>query len=288
MSKKLKVAIIGTGNIGTDLLIKIQRSSLLECVCFVGRNINSPGIAKAISMGVKISDKSIEAILEDIDNIDLLFDATSAKDALYHWELLKDTKVQVIDLTPAKIGIICVPSINLNDVLKSKNINMITCAGQASIPMAYTLSKTHPDIDYIEIVVSSASVSAGPATRSNIEEFLDTTQKGLKQFANVSKAKVILNLNSVIPYINMQITIYANISNPNMELISTEMYKMAEQINKYVPGYSLVVPPTFENGRFVVMIKVVGLGDYLPTFAGNLDIINCAAIAVAEHISIHK
>ncbi|MCX8472136.1 MAG: hypothetical protein ORN85_00660 [Sediminibacterium sp.] len=165
---------------------------------------------------------------------------------------------------------------------------MITCGGQASIPMAYTLSKNHPNIEYIEAITNVASPGAGPATRANIDEYIDTTEEALMQFTNIPKAKVFLNVNPAIPYCNMQVTISANITNPNMELITTEMNKMVEKMKTYVPGYSLLVPPTYVNGRFVVMIKVVGLGDFLPTYAGNLDIINCAAIAVAEKISMNK
>ncbi|MCX8472553.1 MAG: hypothetical protein ORN85_02780, partial [Sediminibacterium sp.] len=244
--------------------------------------------ARAVSMGVKVSDKSIQAILDDIDNIDLLFDATSAEDALHNWKLLKDTKIQIIDLTPARIAGICVPSINIDEVLNCQNINMITCGGQASIPMAYTLCQNHHNIEYIEVITNVASPGAGPATRANIDEYLDTTEVALKQLTKVPNAKVVLNMNPAIPYCNMQVTISANITNPNMELITTEMNKMVEKMKTFVPGYSIVVPPTYENGVFMVMIKVVGLGDYLPTYAGNLDIINCAAIAVAEKISINN
>ncbi|MCX8480890.1 MAG: hypothetical protein ORN58_03135, partial [Sediminibacterium sp.] len=189
MRKKLNVAIIGSGNIGTDLLIKTQRSELLECVYFIGRNLQSPGIAKAIAMGIPVSDESIQAILKHKDKIDLIFDATSAKDATYHWSLLKDNHIQIIDMTPAKLGKLCVPSINLDEIINCKNINMITCGGQASIPIAYTLSNTHPNIEYIEVISSIASRSAGPATRLNLDEYVETTEMGLKQFAHVSNSK---------------------------------------------------------------------------------------------------
>jgi acetaldehyde dehydrogenase len=148
--KKLKVAIIGSGNIGTDLLIKIQRSKYLECVLFIGRNLSSPGMAKAISMGVKVSDESIRAIEKDPECCDLVFDATSAKDAKHHWEILEKLGKKVIDMTPAKIGEMCIPAVNIDDAIQKNNVNMVTCGGQASIPIAYLIGKTHSDIEYIE------------------------------------------------------------------------------------------------------------------------------------------
>ena len=165
--KKLRVAILGSGNIGTDLLIKAQRSNYLECVLFIGRNLASPGMGKAIALGVKVSDESIGAILKNPDTVDLVFDATSAKDAKVHWEILNKLGKIVIDLTPAKLGLLCIPAVNLDEVLKHRNVNMITCGGQASIPLVYLISKTQRNVGYIEVVSSIASKSAGPATRLN-------------------------------------------------------------------------------------------------------------------------
>jgi acetaldehyde dehydrogenase len=279
---KLKVAILGSGNIGTDLLIKVQRSKYLTCTLFIGRNLSSPGMAKAISMGVKVSDESIQAIEKDPDCCDLVFDATSAKDAAHHWEILEKLGKIVVDMTPAKLGGLCIPSVNLEESTLLKNVNMITCGGQASIPIAYLIGKTHPEIDYIEVVSSIASRSAGPATRLNLDEYVETTELGVKLFSGAKKTKAILNLNPAQPCIDMQTTIFAKVQNPNIEALKEEVTKMIESIKKYVPGYELLVAPIYENGRIVVMIKVQGLGDYLPRYAGNLDIINCAAIAVAE------
>jgi acetaldehyde dehydrogenase (acetylating) len=281
MNKK-RVAIIGSGNIGTDLLIKVQRSEYLECVLFIGRNLSSPGMAKAISLGVKVSDESIQAIVKDPDCCDIVFDATSAKDAIYHWTILEKMGKMVIDMTPAKIGGLCIPAVNIDESIILKNINMITCGGQASIPIAYLIGKIHKDIEYIEVISSIASKSAGPATRLNLDEYIETTELGVKLFSNAKRTKAILNLNPAEPCIDMQTTIFAQVENPNLELLKTEVDKMILSINKYVPGYKLLVSPIYENGKIVVMIKVQGLGDYLPKYAGNLDIINCAAIAVAE------
>jgi acetaldehyde dehydrogenase len=283
--KKLRVAILGSGNIGTDLLIKIQRSEFLECVLFIGRNLSSPGMAKAISMGVKVSDESIRAIEKDPDAVDLVFDATSAKDAAHHWAILEGLGKIVVDMTPAKLGGLCIPAVNLDEAVKQKNVNMITCGGQASIPMAYVIGKTQKDVKYIEVVSSIASRSAGPATRLNLDEYVDTTEMGLSIFSNVKKTKAILNLNPADPCIDMQTTIFAQVDNPDMEALKKEVDIMIESIRNYVPGYSLLVAPIYENGRIVIMVKAQGLGDYLPKYAGNLDIINCAAIAVAEQYS---
>jgi acetaldehyde dehydrogenase (acetylating) len=279
---KLRVAILGSGNIGTDLLIKIQRSEYLECVLFIGRNLSSPGMAKAISLGVKVSDQSINAIVKDPDCCDLVFDATSARDAQHHWAILKKLGKIVVDMTPAKVGGLCIPAVNLNDAVEQQNVNMVTCGGQASIPIAYLIGQTHPDVEYIEVVSSIASRSAGPATRLNLDEYIETTEEGVRLFSGAKRAKAILNLNPANPCIDMQTTVFAKVSNPNIEALTLAVEAMVKSIKAYVPGYQLLVSPIYENGRIVVMVKAQGLGDYLPKYAGNLDIINCAAIAVAE------
>jgi acetaldehyde dehydrogenase len=288
MKKKLKVAILGSGNIGTDLLVKIQRSEYLECSMFIGRNLSSAGMTKAIDMGVRVSDKSINAIVDEPDSCDIVFDCTSAKDAVAHWKVLEKLGKFVIDLTPAKIGILCIPAVNLQEAIKHQNVNMVTCGGQASIPIAYVLGKTQKNIEYIEVVSSIASRSAGPATRLNLDEYVDTTELGVRTFSGVEKTKAILNLNPAQPCIDMQTTIFAKVKDANMDALKKELDIMVAQIKAYVPGYHILVNPIYENGRIVVMVKALGLGDYLPKYAGNLDIINCAAIAVAEEYSKQK
>lgn len=281
-ANKLKVAILGSGNIGTDLLIKIQRSEFLECTLFIGRNLSSPGMTKAISMGVHVSDQSIDAIIKKPECCDLVFDATSAKDAIHHWEILRNLGKIVVDMTPAKIGGLCIPAVNLDDSIEQQNVNMVTCGGQASIPIAYLIGQTHPDVEYIEVVSSIASRSAGPGTRLNLDEYIETTEEGLRIFSGAKKTKAILNLNPADPCIDMQTTIYAKVTKPNIEALKKAVKTMIGNINSYVPGYKLLVEPIYENNRIIVMVKAQGLGDYLPKYAGNLDIINCAAIAVAE------
>lgn len=280
--KKYKVAIIGSGNIGTDLLVKVQRSPYLECVAFVGRSLNSPGMAKAMELGVSYSDKSIQYIVDNASAIDLVFDATSAKDHQKHAPIFKELGLQVIDLTPAKIGPMAVPAVNLVDSIKESNINMVTCGGQASLPIAYAIGQVHKDVEYIEVVSSIASKSAGPATRLNLDEYVATTETGVRLFSGAKKAKAILNLNPAVPCIDMQTTVFAKVDNPDMDRIGVEVREIVEKVKAYVPGYKVIVEPLYENGRIVVMVRVRGLGDYLPEYAGNLDIINCAAIALAE------
>jgi acetaldehyde dehydrogenase (acetylating) len=277
-----RVAILGSGNIGTDLLVKVSRSEHLTCVAFIGRNYGSQGMARARSMNVLCSDQSINYIREHAEEIDLVFDATSAKDHLVHYPILRQLGIKAIDLTPAKIGPLCVPAVNMKESLGADNINMVTCGGQASIPIAYAMRQTQKDIHYIEVVSSIASKSAGPATRLNLDEYINTTEAGIKLFSGAPKTKAILNLNPLLPCIDMQTTIFAKIGSPDIPALKREISLMTLRIQAYVPGYQILLGPILENDRVVVMVKVRGLGDYLPEYAGNLDIINCAAIAMAE------
>lgn len=280
--KATPVAILGSGLIGTDLLLKIQRSELLECKLFIGRSLNSQGLAKASSLGVPISDKSIDAILENPDCCEIVFDATSARDHLRHWPVLKRLGKRVIDLTPAKVGKMCIPAVNLAECLDEQNVNMVTCGGQASLPLIYLLGKTQEQVEYIEIVSSIASRSAGPATRINIDEYIETTESAILAISGAQRAKVILILNPAIPCIDMQTTIFAKVPEPRIEPLRLAVETMVARIRSYVPGYQIILGPIVEGGRIVIMVKVQGRGDYLPKYAGNLDIINCAAIAMAE------
>lgn len=279
---KLKVAILGSGNIGTDLLIKVLRSPLLECGAFIGRNLSSAGMLKALSLGVPVSAEGIDYIEKNPDCCDLVFDATSAKSHFEHAPVFKKLGKRAIDLTPAKIGLMSVPSVNLADCLTEFNVNMVTCGGQASIPVAYAIGQTQTDVEYIEVVSSIASRSAGPATRQNLDEYIKTTEDGLKEFSGAKRTKAILNLNPAEPCVDMQATIFAKVKNPDIAKLSGMLTGLVEKICKYVPGYEIILGPIVENDRIVVMVRVRGLGDYLPAYAGNLDIINCAAIAMAE------
>ncbi len=278
----MKVAVIGSGNIGTDLLVKILRSKHLECGAFIGRSPDSKGLLKAQQLGVKTSHDGINYIVENPDCCDLVFDATSAKAHFENAPILDRLGKFVVDLTPAKVGKMCVPAVNLDECLEILNVNMITCGGQASIPIAYAIGQTQKDIEYIEVVSSIASRSAGPATRNNLDEYIHTTENGIRIFSGTENAKAILNLNPADPCINMQTTIFAKVKKPDLEALKPMVESIVNKIKHYVPGYELLLGPTVEDGRIAVIIRVKGLGDFLPEYAGNLDIINCAAIAIAE------
>lgn len=286
--KKVKVGIIGTGNIGTDLLLKLNRSDILECGIFTGRNPDSKGIQIAREMGINTSTESILAIQKDPDCCDIVFDATSANVHRVNAPILKKMGKFVVDLTPAKVGRLCVPVINMDECLKEDNVNLITCGGQATIPLAYAISRIHPETKYIEIVATIASKSAGQGTRNNIDEFTQTTRDALAYFSGIDNTKAIIVLNSADPPITMHNTVYALIDNPKMDEIRRSVREMEEKIRKYVPGYKIVLEPTYENGRVTTTLQVVGLGDYLPKYSGNLDIITCAAIEIAESYARKK
>jgi acetaldehyde dehydrogenase len=284
---KLKVAIVGTGNIGTDLMIKILRSEKLTCTLFAGRTLNSIGMNRAKEMNVPISDKGIQAIIDDPTCCDIVVDCTSAQAHVKHWDILRHLSKTVIDMTPAKLGDLCVPALATGEWINGgvNNINMITCGGQTTVPIAYALSQVHRDIDYIEVASNIASLSAGPATRQNLDEYVKTTEEALISFSGAKRSKAILVLNPASPPIDMVTTVYAKISNPDLSRITESVNNMVDTIKQYVPGYQLVVPPIVKGNTVTITVKVLGAGDHLPQYAGNLDIINCAAIKVLELIS---
>ncbi len=282
---KVKVAIIGTGNIGTDLLIKIQRSKYLECSIFCGKNPNSEGIKRADRLGVKTSFESIKAIQDNPDICDIVFDATSAKVHFHNAQILEKMGKFVIDLTPSRIGTLCIPVLNLEEGLRASNVNMITCGGQAAVPIARALMKVHPEIQYVEIASCVASKSIGPGTRINIDEYTQATKDALIKFAGVPKAKAIISINPAEPPITMHNTVYAVVENPRMQEVVKEVEAVETQIREYVPGYQVSLKPVYENGRLVTIVKVTGAGDFLPKYSGNLDIITAAGIKVAEEFA---
>lgn len=280
--KKVKVAIIGTGNIGTDLLVKIQRSEILECGMFAGVNPDSEGIKKAEAMGVPVSCESIKSIEKNPECCDIVFDATSASAHLVHAPILKKLNKYVIDLTPSQVGKMCIPVLNLDKCLNEDNVNLVTCGGQATTPIACAIMKVHPETKYMEVVSAISSKSAGPGTRANIDEYTQTTKDAISSFSNVPKAKAIISLNPAEPPVIMHNTLYAVIENPKMDELKAEIMMTAQKIQKYVPNYKITLGPVLENGRVTTMIEVIGSGDFLPKFAGNLDIITSAAVNVAE------
>lgn len=286
--EKIKAGIIGTGNIGTDLLFKLQRSEYLECGIFAGRNPESEGIKRAEAMGIRTSYNSIKDIVEDTGCCEIVFDATSARVHLYNAPILKKLGKFTIDLTPSQAGKMCIPVINIEDCLDTDNINLITCGGQAAVPIAYAIMKVHPETEYMEVVASISSKSAGPGTRANIDEFTQTTRDALVSFTGVPRAKAIIILNPAEPPILMHNTVYAKIKNPRIGELQSEIMSMAQKIQKYVPGYNVVLGPVAEHERVTTMIKVTGSGDFLPSYSGNLDIITCAALNIAEEYAKRK
>lgn len=285
---KLKVGIIGTGNIGSDLLVKIQRSKLLECGIFTGQNSDSKGIKLAKQMGVPTSLLSIKAIEEDPECCEIVFDATSAEAHEIHAPILRKLNKYSIDMTPSRKGKMCIPSINLEECLREHEVNMVSCGGQATTPLILAIMKIHPDTSYVEIVSSISSKSAGMGTRDNIDEYTQTTGEGIKYLTNAPRSKAIIILNPAEPPILMHNTIYARIDNPKLDALTNEIKSVVRKIQKYVPGYKLKLGPVYENNRVTTMIEVVGRGDFLPIYAGNLDIINCAAVEVAEEYAKRK
>jgi len=285
---KIKVGIIGTGNIGSDLLVKVQRSKVLECGIFTGKNPQSEGIKRAKLMGVPTSFESIKIIEDNPKICSIVFDATNAAAHREHAPILKKLGKFTIDMTPSRIGKMCIPIMNLEECLELDNINMITCGGQATTPIIATIKKVHPEVEYVEIVSSIASRSAGIGTRDNIDEYTQSTGEGIKLFTGIAKTKAIIILNPAEPPILMHNTIYALIKNPKLVSLEAEIKSVVKKIQTYVPGFKLILGPIFENHRITVMTEVVGRGDYLPIYAGNLDIINCAAIAVAEEYAKRK
>jgi acetaldehyde dehydrogenase len=255
---------------------------VLDCTLFIGRNLASPGIVRAKTLGVHVSDLGIEAVLKDPNRCDLVFDATSAADHRVHWSVLDKLGKITIDMTPSRAGHMIVPAVNLKACLDFRNVNMVSCGGQAAIPLAHLVGQAHPDIEYIEVVTSIASRSAGLGTRINIDEYVETTEDAVRLFSGCRRAKTILILNPAIPPINMQTTISAKVANPDLDRLKAVFTEMVALLRSYVPGYEVIVPPIWESNRIVISVRVRGLGDYLPPYAGNLDILNCAAIATAE------
>jgi acetaldehyde dehydrogenase (acetylating) len=283
---KIKVAIIGTGNIGTDLLLKALKTDFMDVVAFVGRRLDSDGMLTAKKHNILISDQGIQYFIDNPNCCDVVYDCTSAADAIEHAKILKQQGIKVIDLTPAKVGDMCVPDVNSQIISTDDNVNMITCGGQASMPMLHLLSKECTGLEYIEVVSQIASKSAGMATRINVDNYIQTTQKAITKFTGCSNNKVILNLNPAEPCVDMQTTIFLKAKKVNFENLTEKVLEKIEELRTYIPYYEMVLPPTMnDNGVVVMSIKVRGTGDYLPAYAGNLDIINCAAIKVTERLA---
>ncbi len=286
MSKKIKCALIGPGNIGTDLLYKLKRSAVLDPVWMVGVDPSSEGLKRARELGLKTTELGVDGLLPHVlgDGVQIAFDATSAYVHAENSRKLTELGVMVIDLTPAAIGPFCVPPVNLAELVGKRvmNVNMVTCGGQATIPMIAAISRVQP-IRYGEIVATISSESAGPGTRKNIDEFTRTTASAIEQVGGATKGKAIIIINPAEPPLVMRDTVHClTETEPDQAKITASIHAMIKEVQKYVPGYKLVNGPVFDGKRVSVFLEVEGLGDFLPRYSGNLDIMTAAAARTAE------
>ncbi|HWM71495.1 MAG TPA: acetaldehyde dehydrogenase (acetylating) [Steroidobacteraceae bacterium] len=286
---KINVALIGSGNIGTDLMYKALRSANLAPTWMVGIDPASDGLARARDVGLKTTAEGLDGLLPHVarDGIRIAFDATSAYVHHEHARRLREHGVAVIDLTPAAVGPYCVPPVNLAEHAGrgEMNVNMVSCGGQATIPMVAAVSSVQP-VEYAEIVATVASRSAGPGTRKNIDEFTRTTASGIEKVGGARRGKAIIILNPAEPPLIMRDSVHClTRDEPDQEPIRTAILAMVLEVQKYVPGYRLTHGPVFDSRRVSVYLEVAGLGDYLPKYAGNLDIMTAAALRTGEMLA---
>jgi acetaldehyde dehydrogenase len=286
---KIRIAIIGTGNIGSDLCARLLKDPEFEVVALVGRRADSPGLLEFNDKVAHIISTGIDGLIPLLGNIDGVFDATSAFDHLRHWELLRDHGKWMIDLTPSKIGQPIVPelvtkvkSMEMKKKLVS-NYSMVTCGGQSSAPLLYAMAAHSEGISDVEVSSSIASLSAGPATRKNIDQYIESTENLIKLITGSVRAKAILVLNPVEPPVMMRTTVQMKVQSCDLEGIVREAYAVEARINRYVPGYKIVLEPHMPiSHQISATVKVTGAGYILPEYSGNLDIINAAAVETAR------
>jgi acetaldehyde dehydrogenase len=295
----LPVAIIGSGNIGTDLMYKLERSESLDLVALIGIDPDSDGLARARARGYEAPSNGIDWVKENPDAVRMVFDATSAYAHVRHAKVLDELGIRAVDLTPAARGPKVIAAVNLEEHLDAPNVNMVTCGGQATTPMVAAVSRV-TRVPYAEMVSAVSSRSAGPGTRQNIDEFTRTTRQALVEVGGAEIGKAIIVLNPAEPPILMRNTVFCGLpEGTDHDAVVASIEDMVAQVAKYVPGYRLKSPPLIEEGPFntpggvvpfrsVVLLEVEGAGDYLPTYAGNLDIMTAAAVRVGEAIATHQ
>ena len=283
--EKLRVGIIGSGNIGTDLMYKIERCDALQMSMMIGIDKNSEGLKKARERGYQTIDNGIAGLKSQLDHVDIVFDATSAYAHAENYEVIKAAGKKMIDLTPAAIGPFTVPPVNLTEHFDKDNVNMVTCGGQATLPIVHAINRA-VTVDYAEIVATIASKSAGPGTRANIDEFTRTTSRAIEVVGGAKKGKAIIILNPAEPPIMMRDTVHVLVSETGYEeKIISSIRAMVQEVQKYVPGYRLCGEPIFEGNKISVFIEVEGAGDFFPAYSGNLDIMTAAAAHVANEMA---
>jgi acetaldehyde dehydrogenase len=281
----MKCAVLGSGNIGTDLMAKLLRSDTLELTAVVGVDPASEGLARAKSEGLDASAEGVDWLVAHADQAEIVFEATSAGAHRANAPKLADAGLRSIDLTPAKLGPGVVPVVNLEQHVDAPDVNLISCGGQATIPIVAAVSQVTP-VPYAEIVAAIASKSAGPGTRQSIDEFTRTTAKGLEEIGGAERGKAIIVLNPADPPILMRNTVYCTVSDEvDRDAIEASVFAMVERVAAYVPGYRLRAEPIFDDGRVTVIVEVEGAGDFLPLYAGNLDVMTAAAVRVGELIA---
>src|SRR5437763_6637931 len=284
MAERVKAAILGSGNIGTDLMVKLLRSRTIKLTMVAGIDPASEGLRRAREAGLKTTVDGIDGLLAEPEAGDIVFDATSARTHLEHAPRLEAAGKIAIDLTPAAVGPYVVPAVNMGEQLKTKNVNMVSCGAQATVPIVHAINRVAP-VEYAEIVATIASLGAGPGKRQNIDEFTQTTARGLEVVGGAQRGKAIIILNPADPPIMMRDTVYVRAPGMDPERVSRSIFDMVESIQEYVPGYRLRTEPLFEGAKVTVFINVEGAGDYLPAYAGNLDIMTHAAVRVGEEIA---
>ena len=289
MTKKLKAGIIGSGNIGSDLMMKLFKSDWIEPTAMIGLDATSRGMIEAKELGLEVYAGGIDEWAEKSGKLDILFDATSAKAHEHNDKVAEANGVLMIDLTPAAIGPFVSPTVNLKEHLDARNVNMVTCGGQATTPIIQAINAVAP-VEYAEIVATISSKSAGPGTRANIDEFTETTSKAIEDLGGAKKGKAIIVLNPADPPILMRDTIFVLVEEDamNEELITEAIEKRVAEVQEYVPGYRIRSKPLFDNNKISVFVEVEGAGDFLPAYSGNLDIMTASAVRVAEEFAKTK
>ncbi len=280
----IKAAILGSGKIGCDLLMKLKKIESVRCGLMIGRSLESQGMIFARNNDCKLLINGRKETIDELNKVDVVFDATSALSHKKNLEYITNRNTKIINLTPARYGEECVPTVNIDRILNSRVIDMITCGGQSSIPLVHAIASVVEDIKYIEVVSTISSCSAGLATRENINEYIENTEASIKSLAKCKSAKVIININPSEPPVEMKTTLYIIPGEYKINEVRKSINNMIEKMKYIVPDYKLVLGPQVRDDAIVLSVKIKGNGDYLPKYAGNLDIITSAAVYTAERL----